>query len=87
MSGEALDAIFGIYVKNAAQRCVREVCSCSVALFPSSVALAFGVIGGLLGFISRHRWTHGRKGTRWRHPAVLDPLFSLRKDRNLDPLS
>ena len=37
MSGEALDAIFGIYVKNAAQRCVRELCRCSVALFPGSV--------------------------------------------------
>ena len=36
MSGDALDAIFGIYVKNAAQRWVRELCSCSVALFPST---------------------------------------------------
>ena len=35
-STEALDAIFGIYAKSAAQRWVRELCSCSVALFPST---------------------------------------------------
>ena len=46
MSGEALDAIFGIYVKNVAQRCVRELCRCSVALFPGSVAI-WGLLGPL----------------------------------------
>ena len=44
MSGEALDAIFGIYVKNAAQRCVRELRTCSVALFPSIVVIMVVII-------------------------------------------
>ena len=55
LSEEALDAIFGIYVKNAAQRCVRELCRCSVALFPSPVALAPGVPTGPPGALGGHR--------------------------------
>ena len=39
---EVLVAIFGIYVKNAAQRWGRELCSFSVALFPSNFCWNLG---------------------------------------------
>ena len=48
MSRETLDAIFGIYVKSAAQRCVREICSCSVALFPINFSETFLVAKGFI---------------------------------------
>ena len=66
---EALVAIFGIYVKNAAQRWGRELRSSSVALFPSDCRYS-----KLLWNSFFCLWNLGSKKSL-RNFVVLDPSF------------